>query len=502
MLILNGRNNDVSDADHKKHCNTERPIREHSGICYFFFFSFMNYKQIYQKYKEAGQEHVFTFFDQLTDKEKENFLVHLSLIDPKQVTEIYQTAISPSSPCQLEPIDQENVSHSDSQWYEQGLNIISKNQVAVILMAGGQGTRLGSFHPKGCYDIGLPSHKSLFQLQAERIIRLQQLANNAIIPWYIMTSDQTHDLTVKFFLNHSFFGLLKENVIFFKQGEMPCFDLQGKLILQEKNKLALAPDGNGGIYNALLKQGIIQSLKDRGILYSHCYCVDNSLTKVADPIFIGYCVSRNTDCGIKVVEKNDPKEPVGVVARRNGHYAVVEYSEISTDLAHQRQQDGHLLFGSANIANHFFSTDFLNRISCFDELKYHVAKKKIPYIDLKTGESILPTKPNGVKLERFVFDIFVHSQSFSVLEVDRQEEFSPLKNGPGTGIDCPETSREDILKQSKRFIINAGGYFKNQDIQVEVSPLLSYAGENLQAISGKTIQKSVILNHLQDLEFL
>lgn len=245
---------------------------------------------------------------------------------------------------------------------------------------------------------------------------------------------------------------------------------------------------------------MIASLKQRGIRYSHCYCVDNSLARVADPVFIGYCASRNTDCGIKVVPKSMPEEPVGVVARRNGKYGVVEYSEISSELAHKRTPQGNLAFGAANIANHFFSTEFLERVPEFaDELEYHVANKKIPYVDVETGEVVKPTKPNGVKLERFVFDVFGHSHAFSVFEVNRVDEFSPLKNGPGAGVDCPETSRADILKQAQRFIQHAGGTYENQDIEIEISPLLSYGGENLDAVSGLTIKKSSILNNLEDI---
>lgn len=248
---------------------------------------------------------------------------------------------------------------------------------------------------------------------------------------------------------------------------------------------------------------MIQSLNERGIKYSHCYCVDNSLARVADPVFIGYCASRNTDCGIKVVPKSMPEEPVGVVARRNGKYGVVEYSEISTELANQRQDNGKLAFGAANIANHFFSTDFLERVPTFAcELQYHVANKKIPYIDTETGDLVKPTKPNGIKLERFVFDVFGHSKAFSVLQVDRSDEFSPLKNGPGAGIDCPETSRADILSQAERFIKKAGGHYKDAQIKVEISPLLSYGGEKLEFVHSKTIKQSGILNTEQDLAMI
>ncbi|KAI9483950.1 MAG: nucleotide-diphospho-sugar transferase [Benjaminiella poitrasii] len=471
----------------------------------------MDYEGIRETYEKNGQGHVFTFFNQLSTVEQEEFLLQLSKVNVEDVTKIGKKAMEaheiPGS--QFEPLPEDfigEVKENREGWYRVGLDLIRKNQVAVILMAGGQGTRLGSPDPKGCYDIGLPSHKSLFQLQAERICRLQQLAaetgkdEEVVIPWYIMTSGPTDKPTRDFFEKNNYFGLKPENVIFFEQGVIPCFSHDGKFMLEAKGKLAVAPDGNGGIYSALHREGIIRSLKERGVRYSHCYCVDNCLARVADPVFIGYCASRNTDCGIKVVPKSMPEEPVGVVARRNGKYGVVEYSEISTELAHKRHENGQLAFGAANIANHFFSTDFLERVPSFaDELEYHVANKKIPYIDLQTGELVKPTKPNGVKLERFVFDVFGHSQAFSVLQVDRSDEFSPLKNGPGAGVDCPETSRADILCQAQRFIKAAGGSVLNKEIEVEISPLLSYGGENLESINGETIKKSSILNILEDI---
>lgn len=259
----------------------------------------------------------------------------------------------------------------------------------------------------------------------------------------------------------------------------------------------MAPDGNGGIYAAVVNKGVIQSLKERGILYSHCYCVDNCLARVADPVFIGYSVSKGTDCGVKVVSKASPEEPVGVVCVRDGKYGVVEYSEISQEVSERRQQDGSLQFGAANIANHFFSTEFLERVPQFaDQLEYHIAKKKIKYVD-EEGQVIVPKSNSGMKLECFVFDVFSFAQNFSVLEVDRKEEFSPLKNAPGSGADCPETSRRDIVAQHVRFVEAAGGKVAGGDdyenLAFEISPWISYSGEGLvEYVAGKTLEPTVI----------
>ncbi|CAO3659563.1 unnamed protein product [Umbelopsis ramanniana] len=377
-------------------------------------------------------------------------------------------------------------------------------------MAGGQGTRLGSSAPKGCYDISLPSGKTLFQLQAERILKVQELARarfqvkeQVIVPWYIMTSGPTNGPTVAFFEKNNYFGLDKSNITFFEQGTLPCLTMDGKILLEEKGKVAISPDGNGGIYRALHSKGVIASLKKRGIVYSHCYCVDNCLARVADPVFIGYTASKKSDCGVKVVGKSKPEEPVGVVCLKDKKYGVLEYSEISKELSEMRRPDGTLAFNAANIVNHLFSTAFLERVPDFaDELEYHIAKKKIKHTNLESGELVEPKTPNGMKMECFVFDVFPYAHNLSVLEVARNEEFSPLKNAPGSGSDCPETSRRDVLAQHSRFIEAAGGKIVAKDgesVEVEVSPLVSYAGEGLECVHNKTIQSPAVVETLEDL---
>ncbi|KAI8646632.1 nucleotide-diphospho-sugar transferase [Parasitella parasitica] len=484
------------------------------------------FQALKERYEAGGQGHVLRFFHEL-DSEQQAQLVHqLNELDVERLNQICKKAVegaeavAANKDATVEPLPEAvfaSVLNTDAEqlkeWETIGLTHIAQGEVAVILMAGGQGSRLGSSAPKGCYDINLPSQKPLFQLQAERILRLQNIArqysqdgqaSKCIIPWYIMTSGPTNGPTMDFFEANSYFGLNKENVIFFEQGTLPCLTMDGKIMLEQKHKVAVAPDGNGGIYAAVQNKGVIDSLKERGILYSHCYCVDNCLARVADPVFIGYSISKKTDCGVKVVRKAAPEEPVGVVCLRNGKYGVVEYSEISKELSEQLQDDGSLAFRAANIANHFFSTEFLERVPSFaSKLEYHIAKKKIKYIN-DNGELVEPKSNSGMKLECFVFDVFPFAQSFSVLEVDRLDEFSPLKNAPGTGVDCPETSRRDIVAQHVRFIEAAGGKVEHdgdfEKLQFELSPLVSYSGEGLsEIVKGKTIKTPAIIKTKEDL---
>ncbi|KZW00467.1 putative UDP-N-acetylglucosamine pyrophosphorylase [Exidia glandulosa HHB12029] len=489
-----------------------------------------------KKYEHAGQGHLFAFWDKLSAQEKDELAEQLAALDVDRVNRIYHKAVSSDSPVEpsvpREPIaplpDDAFDSTLDAspeqiaQWRDTGLRAIARGEVGVLLMAGGQGTRLGSSAPKGCYDIGLPSHKSLFELQAQRIASLQRLAAQladgkpAVIPWYIMTSGPTRPETVAFFEKHQFFGLQPDNVIFFEQGTLPCLSMDGKILLETHSRVAVAPSGNGGLYAALREplspshptHTVMSDLKDRKIQFLHTYGVDNCLVRVADPVFLGSCITKSCDCGAKVVRKTSPTESVGVVVCRGTSsppkYEVVEYSEISSEDAHRKdaKKPNELAFRAANIVNHFYATSFLSAEESFeDQMAFHIARKKIPCIDTASGEALKPSKPNGMKLELFVFDVFPFAQQFNCLEVAREDEFSPLKNAPGTGSDDPETSRRDLLAQHKRWLVAAGAKVAD-GVEVEISPLVSYAGEGLESLSGKTLSKSGHVEKLDDFALL
>ncbi|WFD34651.1 hypothetical protein MCUN1_001492 [Malassezia cuniculi] len=466
--------------------------------------------QLRAAYDAAGQSHVFAFWDRLNADERETLLEQLSRIDPEHVNRIVAKALEAdaaarnASNARVEPPPADSIvatPPADSTPYRaRGLEAVGNGEVGVLLLAGGQGTRLGSSAPKGCYDIGLPSGKSLFQLQAERIARLQTLAaggSKPVVPWYIMTSGPTRAATESFFAENNYFGLDKSNVVFFEQGTLPCISNEGKIMLDAPGRVATAPDGNGGLYAALrapLSRGsdntVLKDLESRGIKYLHAYGVDNCLVKVGDPVFIGVCIEQKVAAGVKVVRKTDPSEAVGVVALRDGRFGVVEYSEIPEELAQAREASGELQLRAANIANHFYTTEFLARdVPAFEsEMAYHVARKKIPTID-ENGERFKPNTPNGIKLELFIFDVFPHVDRLAIHEVPRSEEFSPLKNAPGTGTDDPQTSRRDLLAQQRRWLTEAGATVA-EGADVELSPLVTYAGEGLEKFAGKSFEST------------
>ena len=458
-------------------------------------------KELKEQYEKAGQEQVFTFYDELDIAEKAGLFERLSTINPERINDITRKALNPTKEAskeetKLAPLPEsatasildDSKAGNIEKWYNSGLDIAAEGKVAVVLMAGGQGTRLGSAAPKGCFDIGLPSKKSLFQIQAERIWKIQQLAEkksgkkNIVIPWYIMTSGPTRKPTEQYFEEHNYFGLCKDDVVIFEQGVLPCISNDGKILLESKSKVAVAPDGNGGIYQAVLTSNVRSDMRQRGIQHIHAYCVDNCLVKVADPVFIGFSAAKDVDIGTKVVRKRHAKESVGLILEKNGKPDVVEYSEIDSATAEAKDPKNSdlLKFRAANIVNHYYSFRYLETIEEWvHKLPHHVARKKIPYIDTEKREAMKPEKPNGIKLEQFVFDVFpmIDPKKFACLEVKREDEFSPLKNARGSGEDDPETSKRDVMNQGKRWVQAVGGTIEDEGGEgagVEVSPLISY----------------------------
>ncbi|CAI9090627.1 OLC1v1025442C2 [Oldenlandia corymbosa var. corymbosa] len=458
-----------------------------------------------ERLKDYGQEDVFALWDELSAEERDFLVKDIESLDVSRIDRIIRCSFNSQGlpAAAIEPVPEGSVSTLEERtmedrerWWNMGMKAISEGKLGVLLLSGGQGTRLGSSDPKGCFNIGLPSGKSLFQLQAERILCVQRLAAqsrsegpNTITPihWYIMTSPYTDETTRKYFESHKYFGLEPDQVTFFQQGTIPCVSKDGRFIMETPYRVAKSPDGNGGVFTALKFSRLLEDMSARGIKYIDCYGVDNALVRVADPTFLGYFIDRGVATAAKVVRKAYPQEKVGVFVRRGkgGPLAVVEYSELDQSLSSAiNQQTGRLRFCWSNVCLHMFSLDFLNQVANGLEKDsiYHLAEKKIPSIH---GQTL------GYKLEQFIFDAFPYAPSTALFEVLREEEFAPVKNANGSNFDTPDSARLLLLRLHARWVVAAGGFLTHSvplyATGVEVSPLCSYAGENLEAICrGRT----------------
>ena len=327
------------------------------------------------------------------------------------------------------------------------------------------------------FNIDLPSGRTLFQLIAERLLKLADLAGSQTVPLYVMTSPINLQATVDYFESTKYFGMGRDNVFFFQQGMLPCLSEEGKIIMETASQVSMAPDGNGGVYNSLQSSGALANMRARGVEYLHVFSIDNALVKPADPAFLGYCIGQHADCGNKVVWKTDPHEKVGVLAMQDGKSRIIEYSELTSEMTIQRDSTGKLVYGAGNICNHFYTLDFIQDVilPSMTDL-FHIARKKIPFWN--GVETVMPESINGIKLETFIFDVFPLSTGMSVWEVERADEFAPVKNASGAASDSPDTARTMISNLGKTWLRAAGANLEGDETAIcEIAPATSYAGK-------------------------
>uniref|UniRef100_A0A1I8ADG7 UDP-N-acetylglucosamine diphosphorylase n=1 Tax=Steinernema glaseri TaxID=37863 RepID=A0A1I8ADG7_9BILA len=447
---------------------------------------------------ECGQEHLLTFYEELDSQGKARLVEDILNCNLEEACRGFAASsnVEHLSDCDIRPIPSESYicrkelpDKTLSDYWDTGLLEIVQGKVAVIVLAGGQATRLGGQSPKGMLALGLNvnGNDSLLGLQASKIRKLEKMAAEAYpdiaelgrckILWYIMTSAATRgDLEQYMTAVIKEHELSSDQVIFFDQPSIPCFDYNGKVLLADKFALSRAPNGNGGLYSAIKQH--IPTMRSKGVEYIHVYCVDNILCRVADPHFTGMAVRKNLDCAAKVVEKKEPQEAVGVICQlaKSDAYTVIEYSELSKEMAEKREEE-KLAFRAGNIANHLFHIDLLEKAANENHLPYHRANKKIPYIDLEGAQKVKPTEPNGIKMEKFVFDVFDLSKRFCVWEVERSQEFSPFKNGADAKKDTLATCCADLIAEHNRWLKNAGINWVRNALVVSKC---SYAGEGLE----------------------
>lgn len=404
-------------------------------------------KQVEQTLAKYGQEQLLDEYNRLTDKkEKQDFLDSILTIDFNQVKTLYENSKEKPSfmDSKIEPIDYTDKSKLSKEEYEKykaiGEKKIKEGKLAVVTMAGGQGTRLGHSGPKGTYDLGLDTHKSIFEILTDTLNEARK-KYEVDIPWYIMTSEENNKSTVEFFKQHNFFGYPEKCVTFFKQGKLPMLSTDGKILIDENGKIKEAADGHGGIFQSMLRDGVIYDMKARGVEWVFIGGVDNVLVKPVDAVLIGLAEDKKVLAAGKSLVKANPQEKVGVFCKRNGKPSVIEYSEITPEMAAETNENGELKYGESHILCNLFNIKAIEKISQMN-LPYHIAFKKAKYID-NNGNLVVPDKPNAYKFESFLFDAFESLDDLAIMRVKREEEFAPVKNAEG--VDSPETARKLYL---------------------------------------------------------
>ncbi|GJM19664.1 MAG: UDP-N-acetylhexosamine pyrophosphorylase [Phycisphaeraceae bacterium] len=452
--------------------------------------------------RAAGQEHLLLGVESLDPAARAAFARQLEAIDwdalPGWIKRYVRAPETPPTPDALEPAPYYPQSSERKPAWDRdryrgvGEELLRAGKVACFTVAGGQGSRLGYDGPKGCYPAGCVTGKPLFEVFADGV-RATAARYGAPVPWYIMTSPLNHEATVGFFATHEHFGLDPNDVKFFPQGTIPSLDkATGRVLLSEPGEVATNPDGHGGAIRALYESGAVKDMRARGIEHVSYFQVDNPHTRVADPVFLGLHAAAPDSSGefsSKMVAKAAWDEKVGVFCKGDGRVCVIEYSDLPESLAKETDAGGSLRFNAGSVAIHAIGVGFIEKLAtdAASGLPFHRAVKKVPCYDPELGEQVDPTEPNGVKLERFIFDAIPLAGSSIVYETDRVEEFAPIKNA--SGADSVETSKDLQTERAARWLEAAGvsvprGAGGRVDAVIEISGLTALDAAHLRERSN------------------
>jgi len=399
-----------------------------------------------ERLRAHGQEHVLAHWDRLEDPARKGLLDQIAGLDFESVEimrDLLATRSAKKEARDIEPGDVLPVTAlQDPEAIAEGERVLRAGEAGVILVAGGQGSRLGFDGPKGCYPLAPVSQASLFAIHAHKIVALER-AFDTEIPFYIMTSPANDADTRCFFEEHEYFGLRPERVHLFEQGTCPALWGDGRMVLSRPDRIFMSPDGHGGTIAALEASGMFDDMRARSVRVLFYFQVDNPLVEIADPAFLGLHCLREADVSVKVCAKREPEEGLGVVATSDGRSCVVEYTELTCRQKTERREDGDLRFLYGSVAIHVFSRALLER-EARTPLPFHLAHKKVAYCD-EEGRRIEPESENAYKFERFIFDVLPHAGRVLNVAFRREDEFSPVKRADGP--DSPETSRRDISRK-------------------------------------------------------
>ncbi len=395
-------------------------------------------KEIKDKIISTNQKYLKNIIDteipQKLEKQLENMdWSYINLIHDKEQK---RGEFSPLGAMELSEINEKK-----AEFEACGIEAIKASKVGAILLAGGQGTRLGFDKAKGMYNIGVNKELYIFEQLIANLTKVKEQADTWV-PLYIMTSDKNDEQTRNFFEEHNYFGYNKDFVKFFVQEMVPAVDFDGNVLMESADSLAMSPNGNGGWFKSLINAGLDKDIKAKGVEWLNVFAVDNVLQQIADPVFVGATIKSGCVSGAKVVRKVDPYERVGALCLEDGKPSIIEYYELTPEMAEAKSENGSLLYGFGVILNYLFRVDKLFDIAQ-KSLPLHVVEKKVPYID-ENGNSNKPEEPNAYKFETLILDMVYMMDNCLSFEVEREKEFAPVKNATGT--DSVESARELLQK--------------------------------------------------------
>lgn len=397
-----------------------------------------------ERLQKENQEQILRFYDELSQQEQKALREQIEALDLEMIRRAFESR-GIEADGEIAPIRtliKEEIAAQQDKFYQTGLAALQEGKLAAVLLAGGQGSRLGFEGPKGKFNVGITKELYLFEIlirNMEESVR----QSGKLIPMYIMTSDLNHEETVAFFEEKNYFGYPADYIHFFKQDMAPSLDHEGRIMLEEKGKISLTPNGNGGWFSSLQRCGLLEEIKAQGIEWLNVFSVDNVLQKIGDPVFLGATLCEGHAAGAKVIAKVSPDEKVGAICLRGGRPSVVEYSELTEEMRNAVDEEGQYLYHYGVTLNYLFR--IAETEAGAKELPMHLANKKISCID-ENGYKIQPQEPNGYKLETFIFDILSCYDEITVFEVVREDEFAPIKNKCGD--DSPETARALLVNKT------------------------------------------------------
>ena len=403
----------------------------------------MNFEQAKELLASHGQEHLLQYYDELSAAEQSALLAAIAQLDWSFEEDLKNPVDLTGAGRDIKPIkgmDLPEIEARKAEFEAIGVQAIQEGKVAAVLLAGGMGTRLGVDGPKGAYDIGETKPLYIFEQQMKNILEVTDKVG-VKMPLYIMTSDKNHEATVSFWKEHGYFGYTEDLVKFFKQDMAPAVDYNGKIFLETKSMPALSPNGNGGWFASMKKAGLVEDLHEKGVEWLNIYAVDNVLQRIGDPVFVGATIAAGVNCGAKAISKTNPYEKVGVLCLDGTQPDIIEYYELTDEMANEKDENGNLAYRFGVIMNYLFRLSKLEEV-VDKKIPVHIVEKKIECL-CADGVTRKPDKENGKKFEMLAVDLVKLMGSVLPYVVVREKEFAPIKNK--TGVDSVESARE-LLK--------------------------------------------------------